>query len=89
LIDPVGIALDRAGNLFIGEHHASRVRRVEPDGTITTVAGTGTTGFSAEEGKATAVQLKEPWGLFIDDPRTLYIADTFNGRVREVRLADT
>jgi hypothetical protein len=54
---------------------------------LTTVAGTGETGFNREEGTATKVMLHEPWGMFFDDDSgVLYIGDTFNARIRAVHL---
>lgn len=85
--DPWGIAVDGEGNLFIADHHNSVVRKVDKNGTITTVAGTGKPGFNREEGPATKVMLHEPVGLFVDrDSGVLYIADTFNARIRALRL---
>ena len=52
-----GIAVDKAGNLFISEFSNSRVRKVTPEGTISTIAGNGTTGFSGDGAAATAAQL--------------------------------
>src|SRR5215212_6603184 len=84
---PIGIALDREGNLFIACHHNSRVRKVDRNGKITTVAGTGEMGFNREKGPATKVMLNQPWGLFLDDDSgDLYIADAFNSRIRALRL---
>jgi sugar lactone lactonase YvrE len=84
---PIGIALDREGNLYIACHHNSRVRMVDRNGTITTVAGTGEMGFNREKGPATKVMLNQPWGVFLDDDSgDLYIADAFNSRIRAVRL---
>ena len=63
------------------------VRKVDKNGTITTVAGTGETGFNREEGTATKVMLNQPIGLFFDDDAgVLYIGDTFNARIRAVHL---
>jgi hypothetical protein len=63
------------------------IRKVDKNGTITTVAGTGESGFNREKGPATKVMLHEPVGLFFDDhARVLYISDTFNARIRSVRL---
>jgi sugar lactone lactonase YvrE len=90
---PIGLAVDSAGNLFIAEHHANRIRRIGVDGVITTVAGifklsSGGNGlFTGEEGPATAVGLNEPFSVFVDAAGVLYIADTFNARVRAVRFA--
>jgi sugar lactone lactonase YvrE len=67
LKDPWGIAVDREGNVYIADHHNRVVRKVDPKGTITTVAGTGEAGFNREEGPATKVMLHDPIGLFVDD----------------------
>jgi hypothetical protein len=95
LLSPWGVAVDSQGNLFITEHRTSRIRRVGADGLITTVAGilhrsSGGRGlFNGESGPATEVYLNEPVGLFVDDADVLYIADTFNARIRRVRFAAT
>jgi sugar lactone lactonase YvrE len=87
LKDPWGIAADREGNVYIADHHNRVVRRVDPEGKITTIAGTGDAGFNREEGPATKVMLHDPIGLFVDDDSgVLYIADTLNARIRALRL---
>jgi sugar lactone lactonase YvrE len=87
---PTGIALDGEGNLFIACHHNSRVRKVDKDGAITTVAGTGKMGFNREKGPATKVWLNQPWDVYFDeDSGDLYIADAFNSRIRAVSLGGT
>jgi sugar lactone lactonase YvrE len=88
LNDPWGIAVDRAGNLFIAEHHGERIRRVDPHGNITTVAGTGETGFSGDRGTATKLKLFDPGNLLVDDHGLLYITDYFNQRVWALRYND-
>ena len=85
---PVGVAVDRTGNLLIAEHHGNRIRKVDPHGTITTIAGTGQIGFSGERGPATELQLNQPWGLYVGEPGLLYVADAFNARIRAVRYHD-
>lgn len=94
LTDPWGLAVGPDGALFYIEHHVSVVRRVTADGIVTTVAGirhTSSMGqglFNGEEGPATHMNLNEPIGLFVDAAGILYIADTFNQRVRVVHFAD-
>ncbi|MDX2267559.1 MAG: hypothetical protein NW208_05600 [Bryobacter sp.] len=81
---PGGIAVDGAGNFYFSEILQARVRRVSPDGIITTVAGNGEGGFSGDGGPATAASLFVPLGLAISPGGTLLIADSGNLRVREV-----
>jgi sugar lactone lactonase YvrE len=85
---PRGLALDGQGNLYIADHTNNRVRKVDANGTITTVAGTGTPGFSGDGGPATSAQLSRtsgvPMGLAVDADGSLYIADTGNNRIRKV-----
>jgi sugar lactone lactonase YvrE len=82
---PDDIAVDGQGNLYIAEALINRVRKVDPGGTITTVAGTGAQGgFSGDGGPATAAQLWEPAGLAVDGQGNLYVSDQKNQRVRKV-----
>jgi len=79
---PESLALDNSGNLYIGD--VDRVRRVTPGGTISTFAGTGSAGFSGDNGPATAAAISDPRGLLIDKSGAVYIADTENNRVRRI-----
>jgi trimeric autotransporter adhesin len=79
-----GVAFDRAGNLYLSENYAHRVRKISSDGTITTVAGIGTPGFSGDGGPATRAQLSGPDGLAFDAAGNLYIAELYNNRIRMV-----
>jgi sugar lactone lactonase YvrE len=81
---PVGVAVDGAGTLYITEWHHHRVRRVTPDGVITTVAGTGNSGYSGDGGPASSAHLNTPSGVAVDGAGTLYITDDFNHRIRQV-----
>src|SRR5215212_344462 len=84
---PWGVAVDREKKVYIADHHNRVVRKVDPKGKITTIAGTGEAGFNREEGPATKVWLHDPIGLFVDeDSGVLYIADTLNARIRALRL---
>lgn len=84
LNQPEGIAVDINGNIYVADADDHRVRRVSPDGTIRTFAGTGTQGFSGDGGPAEAAQLNTPYGLCLDSKGNLYIADLSNARVRRV-----
>ncbi len=85
---PIDVAVDDAGHLFIADSRNGRVRQVDmASGVITTVAGTGTLGFSGDGGPAVAAELNYPSGLAVDDAGHLFIADLLNVRVRQVDLA--
>jgi len=84
LLYPHGVKADGAGNLFIADCNNQRVRRVSVDGTITTVAGNGTSGFSGDGGPATSAQLACPYDVAVDTAGNLFIADNWNNRVRKV-----
>jgi uncharacterized protein (TIGR03437 family) len=81
---PMGLALDGAGNIYIADRDANVVRKVTPGGTIQTVAGTSTAGYSGDSGPAMAAQLNGPYGVAIDAAGNLYIADTKNEAIRKV-----
>ncbi len=82
--NPAGVVLDAAGNLFIADRNNEVVRKVDPAGTITTVAGTGRFGFSGDGGPATLALLNNPFATAVDTAGNLYISDEGNHRVRRV-----
>jgi uncharacterized repeat protein (TIGR01451 family) len=86
---PQGLAVDGAGNLYIADVGNSRIRRVAPNGTIATVAGTGGYGYGGDGGPATSAQLWGPWGVAVDPSGNLYIADYGNRRLRKVAADGT
>ena len=81
---PRGMALDGSGNLYIADMSNHRIRKVDSSGVITTVAGSGTAGFSGDGAAAVAAQLNNPRGVALDGSGNLYIADTSNHRIRKV-----
>ncbi|MGH9850324.1 MAG: SMP-30/gluconolactonase/LRE family protein, partial [Blastocatellia bacterium] len=81
---PFGIAVDAAGNVSIADTGNNRIRKVALDGVITTVAGDGRNDFGGDGGLATEANLSSPYGIALDAAGNLYIADTFNARVRKV-----
>ena len=81
---PIGTAIDADGNLYVADVSNNRIRKVAPDGTVSTVAGTGTAGYSGDGGPATGAKLYDPYGVALDAAGNLYIADSGNHRVRKV-----
>ena len=83
--EPNGVATDGSGNLYIADTNNHRIRRVNAaTGTITTIAGTGETGFNGDGGPATQALLWGPTGVAVDLAGDIYIADTDNRRIRRV-----
>ncbi len=84
LAAPSGVAFDNDGNLLIADSGNFRVRRIDANGIISTVAGNGTYGFSGDGVAATATRLTFVSGVTTDDSGNIYIADTDNHRIRMV-----
>ncbi|MDN3513168.1 MAG: carboxypeptidase regulatory-like domain-containing protein [Candidatus Brocadia sp.] len=80
-----GVAVGSDGSLYIADHGNSRIRRVGPDGIITTVAGNGTSGFGGDGGLATQARLSYPSGVAVGFDGSLYISDSGNLRIRQIR----
>ena len=85
---PTGVAVDGSGNVFVAERDNFRVRRISIDGTINTVAGNGTGGFSGDKGPALSAQIR-PLAVAVDNKGNLYIADARNFRIRKVDSTGT
>ena len=84
LNQPLAVALDAGGNLFIADTGTQRIRQVSPKGTISTAAGTGTAAVGADASMANATPLNSPMGVAVDVAGNLLIADTYNHRIRQV-----
>ena len=89
LNDPSSVCFDSAGNLYIADRSNNRIRKVDTNGTITTFAGTGASGYSGDGSLATSAQLKNPSSVYFDLVGNLYIADSSNYRVRKVSTNGT
>ena len=83
---PYGIAVDASGNLFIADYNNNRIRKVNPNGIIMTVAGNGSRAYSGDNGAAINASLNSPFGVGLDASGNLFIADTDDNRIREVVL---
>jgi sugar lactone lactonase YvrE len=79
---PYGVAVDGEGSLIIADTLTNRVRKLTPDGTVSTLAGSGSAGFA--DGSGAAAQFNNPYGVAVDGEGSFIIADTLNHRVRKI-----
>jgi len=86
LIEPFGVAFDRAGALYICEYKGEKITRLDRTGTATLFAGTGVAAYGGDGGPANQAALRDPHGLVIGRDEVMYIADTLNHRIRKVDL---
>jgi len=85
---PFGVHVDPSHNTYIADTYNHRIRKVDgKTGIITTVAGTGSKGFSGDGGPATSARLRYPFNVFLDSAGNIYIVDTYNYRIRKVDAA--
>ncbi|MGB0064807.1 MAG: RHS repeat-associated core domain-containing protein, partial [Terracidiphilus sp.] len=85
---PSGVVIDAAGNIYIADSGNNRIREVNAStSVISTIAGTGTAGYSGDGGAAISAELNDPTRLVLDSADDIYFADTNNNRIREVTAA--
>ena len=84
-----GLAVDREGNVYISDTENNRIRRVDPSGKITTIAGTGAWGTQGDGGPATRARLTAVHGLATDAAGNLYVADTWADSIRKIDASGT
>ena len=88
LYNPQGVAADSAGNVYISDTSNDRIRKVTAaTGVISTVAGTGSGGFSGENGPGTSARVNAPVGMVTDAAGNVYFADYYNLRIRKLTVA--
>jgi sugar lactone lactonase YvrE len=79
---PSALALDRFGNLYVADTGNHAIRRIAPDGSVTTLAGDGQPGNA--DGQGRAARFNAPVGLAVDRQGNVYVADTYNDRIRRI-----
>ena len=83
------LVVDAAGVVYIADQFNQRIRKVAVDGTITTIAGTGTAGFAGDGGPAMSALLNFPGGITVDAAGNLYFNDDLNFRTRQISTTGT
>lgn len=81
---PQGLGIDRAGNLYVADAGNHRIRKITPEGVVTTLAG-GTAGFA--DGTGAAARFNEPYAVDVDINGTVFVADRVNASIRRVTAA--
>jgi sugar lactone lactonase YvrE len=79
---PTGIAVDGAGNIFVVDTSNRKIRKVAPDGSVTTVAGSG--GYGSTDGPGTTASFYFPFGVAVDGAGNLFVSDAMNNNIRKV-----
>ena len=79
---PAGVAVDASGNVYVGDRNDHRVRKIAPDGTVSTLAGTGVRGFA--DGPAASAQFSDPDGVAVDASGNVYVFDSGQCRLRKI-----
>lgn len=83
-VNPTAVFGDAAGNVYIADNYGGVVRKINAQGIISTIAGTGAVGFDGDGGPATAAVLNLPHGVAATADGTVYISDSYNSKIRKV-----
>jgi sugar lactone lactonase YvrE len=89
LRQPAGLALDAGGTLYVADFDSQRIRKVDPSGVISAVAGTGKAGFAGDGGPAGLAKFAKPHSLAVDGSGALYVGDLMNLRIRRIDPSGT
>jgi len=80
--EPTGVALDAEGNVYVADSGSHLIRKITPEGVVSTIAGSGTAGFKDDAG--TEAQFNTPKGVAVDAEGNIYVADHYNHRIRKI-----
>ena len=80
--NPYGVAVDGAGNVYVGDRSNHRIRKITTSGVVSTLAGSGTPGYA--DGTGTSAKFTSPTGVAVDGAGNVYVADLFNHRIRKI-----
>lgn len=83
---PAGVVVTSSGTIYVSDTYNNRIRAITPDGVVTTIAGSGTTGYA--DGQGLSAEFNAPTGLVLDAAGTLYVTDTYNQLIRRVTITD-
>ncbi len=84
---PHGMASDKAGNVYITDRYNNRIRKIAPNGVVSTLAGTGVAG--SNDGPGATATFNEPWGIACDTLGNIYVADTKSYKIRKIDVSGT
>jgi streptogramin lyase len=82
---PIGIAVDNQGNIYVADTYNNKIRKISPAGTVSTLAGSGTSG--ASDGTGISASFYEPFGVAVDSQGNVYVADSENHMIRKITQA--
>jgi serine/threonine protein kinase, bacterial len=86
-LHPAGMTIDGSGNLYVGDTGNNKIRKVTPDGVVTTLGGSGQVGHA--DGTGSAASFARPWGVAVDGSGSVYVADALNHAIRLGRARRT
>jgi hypothetical protein len=81
---PFGVATDSLGNVFVADSVNAKIRKINPEGVVTTIAGSGFAQGPTEDGPAKSASFRQPEGIAVDSSGTVYVADTWDHKIRKI-----